>query len=108
MPHHPALVLWRPTLHPYSGRMRKVVCTEFGPPSSLLVQEVDKPTAKADGVVLAVQAAGVNFVDALIVSGKYQVRPKVPFTPGGEVAGTIVAMDDAVQGWAVGDQAVAM
>jgi NADPH2:quinone reductase len=59
-------------------------------------------------VVLAVQAAGVNFVDALIVSGKYQVRPSLPFTPGWEVAGTILAVGDAVQGWAAGDHAVAM
>jgi NADPH2:quinone reductase len=88
--------------------MRKVVCTQFGPPTSLLVQDADTPTARPDGVVLAVQAAGVNFVDALIVSGKYQVRPSLPFTPGGEVAGTIVAVGDAVQGWAAGDHAVAM
>jgi NADPH2:quinone reductase len=87
--------------------MRKVVCTQFGPPTSLVVQDTDTPTARPDEVVLAVQAAGVNFVDALIVSGKYQVRPNLPFTPGGEVAGTIVAVGDAVQGWAAGDQAVA-
>jgi NADPH:quinone reductase len=88
--------------------MRKVVCTNFGPPSSRLVQEVDKPTPQPDGVVLDVAAAGVNFLDALIVSGKYQVRPPLPFTPGGEVAGAVAAVGDAVAGWAIGDRAVAM
>lgn len=88
--------------------MRKVVCTQFGPPGSLLVQEVDKPAPRPGGVVLLVSAAGVNFVDALIVSGKYQIKPALPFTPGSEVGGTVVATGEGVQGWQVGDRAVAM
>ena len=88
--------------------MRKVVCTQFGPPSSLVVQDVDGPKPLPGGVVLQVEAAGVNFVDALIVSGKYQVKPALPFTPGGEVAGTVVAVGDGVQTCQVGDRAVAM
>jgi NADPH2:quinone reductase len=43
-----------------------------------------------------------------LVAGQYQVKPALPFTPGGEVAGTVVAVGDGVQGWAVGDWAVAM
>jgi NADPH:quinone reductase len=88
--------------------MRKVVCMQFGPPGSLVVQEVDKPVPRPGGVVLQVAAAGVNFVDALIVSGKYQLKPALPFTPGSEVGGTVVAVGDGVHGWRIGDRAVAM
>jgi NADPH2:quinone reductase len=88
--------------------MRKVVCTAFGAPSSLVVHEVEEPAPGPGGVVLQVGAAGVNFVDALIVSGKYQLKPALPFTPGSEVAGTIVRLGDGVSGWAVGDRAVAL
>jgi len=84
--------------------MRAVVCRELGPPSSLEVAEVDPPEVRAGGVIVDVEAAGVNYVDALFVQGKYQIKPPLPFTPGSEVAGTVSAVGDGVKGVAVGDR----
>lgn len=87
--------------------MRAVVCNELGPPSNLVVE--DRPDlAAADGqVVIDVEAAGVNYVDGLFVSGDYQIKPPVPFVPGNEVAGTISAIGAGVEGWDVGDRVLA-
>ena len=57
---------------------------------------------------MAVRAAGVNYVDGLFVQGKYQIKPPLPFTPGGEVAGDVVAVGEGVEGIAVGDRVLAM
>jgi NADPH2:quinone reductase len=59
-------------------------------------------------VVVAVRAAGVNFVDALFVQGRYQIKPPLPFTPGGEVAGDVAAVCDDVEGLSMGDRVLAM
>ena len=67
--------------------MRAVVCRELGPPSSLVVAEVDPPEVRPGGVIVDVEAAGVNYVDALFVQGRYQIKPALPFTPGSEIAG---------------------
>lgn len=58
--------------------------------------------------MLAVRAAGVNFVDGLIAQGKYQIKPPLPFTPGGEVAGDVVAVGEGVTGIDVGGRVLAM
>ena len=84
--------------------MRAVVCRELGPPSSLEVAEVDPPAVRPGGVIVDVEAAGVNYVDALFVQGKYQIKPPLPFTPGSEVAGTVSAVGDGVEHVAVGDR----
>ncbi len=87
--------------------MRAVVCHEYGPPSSLVVEEHPDPAPAHDGVVVAVEAAGVNFVDGLFVGGRYQIKPPLPFVPGNEVAGTIVEVGGGVEGWQVGDRVLA-
>jgi len=84
--------------------MRAVVCRELGPPSSLEVAEVDPPEVRAGGVVVDVEAAGVNYVDALFVQGRYQIKPPLPFTPGSEIAGTVSAVGDGVTDVAIGDR----
>jgi NADPH2:quinone reductase len=84
--------------------MRAVVCRELGPPSSLEVAEVDPPELRPGGVIVDVEAAGVNYVDALFVQGQYQIKPALPFTPGSEVAGTVSAVGDGVDQVAVGDR----
>src|SRR5438094_2069668 len=68
--------------------MRRVVCEAFGPLDDLRIEDVPPLEAKPGQVVIDVKAAGVNFVDALFVQGRYQIKPPTPFTPGGEVAGT--------------------
>ena len=84
--------------------MRRVVCREIGPPDRVEVEEVEAPEPRPGKVVVAVRAAGVNFVDALLVQGKYQIKLPPPFTPGTEVAGEITAVGDGVTGWSVGDR----
>lgn len=66
-----------------------MVCTELGPPEKLQVQEREIGAPEAGHVVVRVHAAGVNFVDALMVGGQYQIRPQPPFVPGSEVAGVV-------------------
>jgi NADPH2:quinone reductase len=76
--------------------MKALVCQEFGPLENLVVEERPSPTPAAGEVVVRVQAAAVNYPDALMVMGKYQVRPPVPFIPGGELAGTITSIGAGV------------
>jgi len=98
----------RPANHAMLPPMRAVVCTEFAPIDRLAVEERPDPAPGPGKVVVAVRAAGVNFVDGLFVQGKYQIKPPLPFTPGGEVAGDVVAVGDGVAGVAVGDRVLAM
>lgn len=87
--------------------MRAVICKEFAPYQNLTVEEVEDPVAGPGQVVIDVKAAGVNFPDILLVEGKYQMKPPLPFTPGGEVSGTIASVGDGVQGFKAGDRVVA-
>lgn len=88
--------------------MRALVCSELGPPSNLAVETVDDPEPGADEVVVDVVAAGLNFPDTLIIEGKYQFKPDLPFTPGGEAAGTISAVGDGVSHLLVGQRVIAL
>jgi NADPH:quinone reductase len=88
--------------------MRAVVCKEFAPIDRLVIEEQPDPVPGPGKVVVAVRAAGVNYVDGLFVQGKYQIKPPLPFTPGGEVAGDVVAVGDDVTSIAVGDRVLAM
>ncbi len=90
-----------------SGAVRAVVCHELGPPSLLRVEERPDPEARPGTVVVDVEAAGVNFVDALFVGGRYQIKPPVPFVPGNEVAGRVSSLGDGVAGLVVGQRVVA-
>jgi NADPH2:quinone reductase len=86
--------------------MKAVLCKEYGPPDSLVVEELPSPTAGFGEVVLSVRACGVNFPDVLIIQNKYQFRPPLPFAPGGEVAGVVTAVGDGVDGLKVGDRVI--
>jgi NADPH2:quinone reductase len=88
--------------------VRAVVCSEFAPIDQLRIEERPDPEPAPGRVVVAVKAAGVNFVDGLFVQGKYQIKPPLPFTPGGEVAGDVVAVGEGVDNVAVGDRVLAM
>jgi len=88
--------------------MRAVVCRELGPPEKLQLEEWVDPQPAAGEVVVEVEACGVNFVDALMAQGLYQVRPEPPFVPGSEVSGTVCQLGEGVEGVALGDRVVAM
>ena len=66
--------------------MRAVVLSSYGPPSQLGVQEIPPPQLKPGHVRLRVHAVGFGFPDALMVAGKYQIKPEAPYTPGNETA----------------------
>jgi NADPH2:quinone reductase len=83
------------------------MCRELGPASGLVVEELDDPDAGPGQVVVAVEAAGVNYVDALFIEGRYQIKPALPFIPGSEVAGVIAALGPGVEGFGVGDRVLA-
>ena len=87
--------------------MRAVLCTEHGPPESLIIAEVPDLEAGPGQVVVDVGAAGVNFPDTLIIQNLYQFKPDLPFSPGGEVAGTVRQVGSGVDHVAVGDRVIA-
>ena len=87
--------------------MRRVVCTEWGAPEGLEVQEHPDLEPGPGQVVVEVAAAGVNFVDALFVAGTYQIKIPPPFTPGSECAGVISVLGEGVEGLDVGDRVIA-
>ena len=69
--------------------MKAVICTELGHPKLLEIKDVEIPKPSEDEVLIKVEAAGVNYPDALLVQGKYQIVVNPPFTPGNEVCGYI-------------------
>ena len=75
--------------------MRAVLCKEWGGPEKLIVEDVASPAMKDGAVRIAVQAAGINFADLLLISGQYQEKPAFPFTPGMECSGTVIEVGAA-------------
>lgn len=88
--------------------MRAIICKAYGPPESLVVENVPSPVPAKGQVIVAVKAAGINFPDALIIEGKYQIKPVPPFSPGFEVAGVIKEVGDEVSGFKSGDRVIAI
>ncbi len=86
--------------------MKAVRCTAWGPPDSLVLDNLPEPVAGPGDVVVDVKAAGVNFPDVLTVQGKYQVRPPLPFTPGNEFAGVVRAIGAGVDGFIPGQRVI--
>jgi NADPH2:quinone reductase len=84
--------------------MKAIQCVEWGGPEKLVLAEVPMPEPGPGEVRVRVEAAGVNFPDALIVQKKYQVQPALPFTPGTEVAGTVDAVGSGVRHLKSGDR----
>lgn len=87
--------------------MKAVLCERFGPPDTLVVRETADPLAGRGQVVIRVHAAGVNFPDTLIIENKYQLKPPLPFSPGGEVAGVVESVGEGVTRVRAGDRVMA-
>jgi NADPH:quinone reductase len=84
--------------------MKAVLCKAWGPPESLVVEDVATPEPGPGEIVIAVKAVGLNFFDTLIIAGKYQYKPDLPFSPGAEIAGVVSAVGRHVSGFAEGDR----
>ena len=87
--------------------MRAVICQRFGVPEALEVAQIPSPPLAASEVRIRVRACGVNFPDALMVQGLYQVKPPFPFSPGMEVAGDITEVADDVTSLEVSQRVMA-
>ena len=87
--------------------MKAVLCKQFGPPESLVVEDLPSPQAGPGEVVVSVKAASVNFPDVLIIQNKYQFKPPLPFSPGSELAGTVKEVGPGVKAYKPGDKVIA-
>lgn len=87
--------------------MKAVLCKRHGPPDALVLEDLPSLLPGPGQIVIDVHACGVNFPDTLIIENKYQFKPALPFSPGGEVSGTVKAIGPGVSGLAVGDRVVA-
>jgi NADPH2:quinone reductase len=76
--------------------MKAVLCKQYGPPDSLVVEDIPSPAPGPGEVVVSVKAASVNFPDVLIIQNKYQFKPPLPFSPGSELAGVVKAVGAGV------------
>jgi NADPH2:quinone reductase len=86
--------------------MKAMLCKQYGPPDSLVLEDVPSPKPDAGQVLISVKAAGVNFPDVLMIQNKYQFRPPLPFSPGGEVAGIVKELGAGVTNVKVGDRVI--
>jgi NADPH:quinone reductase len=84
--------------------MKAVWVTRFGPFEDIEVAEVPDPVPGPGEVLLEVGAAEANYPDLLVVEGRYQIKPKLPFSPGKAAAGTVIALGHGTTGLAVGDR----
>jgi NADPH2:quinone reductase len=84
--------------------MRAVICSAFTGPDDLRIGEIDAPKPASNEILVDVHAASVCFMDQLLVSGLYQMRPPTPFVPGTEAAGIVVAVGEKVTRFRPGDR----
>src|SRR4051812_14888107 len=91
----------------HSMAMKAVVCKQYGPPESLVLEELASPRPAGGEVVVSVKAASVNFPDVLIIQNKYQFKPPLPFSPGSELAGVVKEVGSGVTAFRPGDRVMA-
>lgn len=88
--------------------MRAVVLNEYGSLDNLSLTEFADPVPGPEDIIVDVRATAVNYVDLVIISGKYQFKPDVPFVPGKGPAGIVKSVGSDVTDFAPGDRVVAM
>ena len=84
--------------------MRAIIAKELGPPEKLVIEEIDPLMPGPGQVVVRNRAAAINFPDLLVMQGKYQFRPPLPFSPGKEGAGVVKSVGEGVKGLKTGDR----
>lgn len=88
--------------------MKAILCTQFGLPDQLIYTEAKDPIPGEDEVLIAVKACSVNFPDVLIIQNKYQFKPELPFSPGGEISGLIEAAGSKIKNLKKGQRVLAL
>ena len=84
--------------------MKAALCTHYGPPEEMEIRDVPSPVPGKNQVLISVKACGVNFPDVLMIQDKYQFKPALPFSPGGEVAGVVKSVGEGVTNVKAGDR----
>ncbi|HEY7958995.1 MAG TPA: NADPH:quinone oxidoreductase family protein [Sphingomicrobium sp.] len=87
--------------------MKALLSNQPGGPEGLRIEEVPEPTPGPGELLVRVRACALNYPDVLIIEDKYQLKPRRPFAPGGEVAGEVIGMGEGVCGWSAGDRLIA-
>ncbi len=87
--------------------MKAILSKETGGPETLVLEDIDAPAPGPGEVLIDIAACAINFPDTLIIKDMYQFKPPRPFSPGGEISGTIAALGEGVSGWKVGDRVIA-
>jgi NADPH:quinone reductase len=88
--------------------MKAYLVEKWCEPEEMIYTDIPDPTVSEDEVLIETKAAGINFPDLLIIQGKYQARPKRPFSPGSEVSGIIRAVGKNVKKFSIGDRVAAV
>jgi NADPH:quinone reductase len=88
--------------------MKAVLCKQYGPPESLVLEDLPSPKPGPGEAVVSVKAASLNFPDVLIIQNKYQFKPPLPFSPGSELAGVVKEVGEGVHGCKPGDRVLAV
>src|SRR3546814_2838550 len=84
--------------------MRAVLMRAFGAPETVEIAELPNPEPGPGELIVEMRAAGVNYPDLLVVEGRYQRKPPLPFIPGKEMAGTVIDIGDDVTSFVPGDR----
>jgi D-arabinose 1-dehydrogenase-like Zn-dependent alcohol dehydrogenase len=87
--------------------MKALLCTRYGTPDDLEIADLPDPTPAPGEAVVRIAAAALNFFDTLIIAGKYQTKPPMPFSPSAEFAGTVESVGDGVTAVKAGDRVLA-
>jgi len=88
--------------------MKAILCKQYGPPESLVLEDLPALKPGKGQVVISIKAAGVNFPDTLIIQNKYQFKPELPFSPGSECAGVVKEVGEGVTAVKPGDLVMAL
>lgn len=86
--------------------MKALLCTRLGKPEDLSIATLPDPVPGSGEAVVRIGVAALNFFDTLIVAGRYQVKPELPFSPGGEACGVVEALGPGAEGVRIGDRVI--
>ena len=84
--------------------MRALVCQKYGLPKDLVLEEKPTPLPGPKEVLVSVKSAAINFPDTLIIQGRYQYKPELPFVPGSDLAGIVKTVGVEVKSLKTGDE----